>query len=407
MTFIKIAWRNIIRSKKRSLITISAVGFGLGALIFIWSFVEGSHFQMIDNYTSLLTGHVQVHASGFHKRQKLETNINDYPKLLNDLRQMPEVISAAPRIRAVGLISSAESSAGAAIYGVSVRDELTVGKLNERIKPGRFPEPGNNKEIVIGKTIAENLNLEVGNKAVIMSQATDGSIASGAFVITGLIDTGAEEIDNGLVMITHAAAEELFVMQGRTSEIALKVRQADKAQRAAEQIREGLNRPDLEVLSWQAVSPMLEQWIEFDNAFIWIIVIIVMIIVAIGILNTVLMGVMERTREFGILLALGTKQEQILIMVAWESVFLGLIGSIAGLLLGTSLSVYFAGQGIDLSVFTSALNSFYMEPIIYPRLDPAQVIVSVTLVLLTSVIVSLYPAWHAANLKPMDAIRSM
>lgn len=407
MTFLKIAWRNIIRNKKRSLITISAVGFGLGALIFIWSFVEGAHFQMIDNYTSLLSGHVQIHADGFHQRQKLETNIDNYLTLLNEVRQRPEVVAAAPRIRAVGLVSSAESSTGAAIYGVNVNAEKQVGKLSERIKPGRFLDPGEPKEIVVGKIIAENLNLQVGNKVVIMSQATDGSIASGAYVICGLIDTGATEIDSGLVMISHAAAEDLFVMQGHTSEIALKTRHAGKSVRTAKNIAAALARRDLEVLSWQQISPMLEQWIEFDNAFIWIIVIVVMIIVAIGILNTVLMGVLERTREFGILLALGTRQEQILVMVAWESVFLGVIGSVCGLLLGTGLAVYFGANGIDLSVFTTALNTFYMDAVIYPRLDLSQVTVSVVLVLITSVVVSLYPAWHAANLKPMEAIRSI
>ena len=132
-----------------------------------------------------------------------------------------------------------------------------------------------------------------------------------------------------------------------------------------------------------------------------------MIVVAIGILNTVLMGVLERTREFGILLALGTKRQEIITMVAWESFFLGTIGSLMGLLLGLALNTYFGKTGIDLTAFTKALNSFYIDSVIYPSLNVTHSAVSVMLVLTTSIVVSIYPAFHAANLKPVEAIRSL
>ena len=406
-TFIKIAVRNILRNTKRSLITISAVGFGLGALIFIWSFVEGAHRQMIENYTSYLTGHILIHKNGYHEKNNLETYIGSPGTLLTALKQDPRIAAISPRVRADGLLSSAESSAGVLIYGIDPQEEKNVSRLSQLVKAGTFLHPDSDKQIVLGAALAKNLNVGLDDKVVIMSQALDGSIAAGAFHILGLLDTGVEEIDKGVVLLTLPATQNLFVMDNKISEIAVRLKTASQAEAVARDLAQALPFKDLEVLPWQDVSPMMQQWIEFDNAFIWIIVIVVMIVVAIGILNTVLMGVLERTREFGILLALGTNHRQIVAMVAWESLFLGLIGSLAGLLLGSSLSLYFSKTGIDLSIFTSALNSFYMDAFIYPILNPGYVAVSVTLVLSTSILVSLYPAWHAAHLKPVEAIRSL
>ncbi|MBF0532575.1 MAG: ABC transporter permease [Candidatus Omnitrophica bacterium] len=406
VTFIKIAWRNIVRNKKRSLITISAVGFGLGALIFIWSFVEGAHVQMTENYTSLVTGHIQIHQKGFLQQAKLETNMAGYPALLAKIRNMPSVVAVAPRIKAVGLISSTEASAGVEVIGVDPTEEKKLSRLAARIKTGQFLGETTDQDIVIGAALAKNLNVVLGDKIVVMSQALDGSIASGAYRVCGLMDTGAEEIDKGVVLITHAAAENLFAMAGRTSELAVRIKNVKDAKPAALQISEQLPS-SFEVLPWQTVSPVLQQWIEFDEGFIWIIVFVVMIVVAIGILNTVLMGVLERTREFGILLGLGTQRGQIISMIAWESLFLGLIGCLAGLILGLTLSLYFHHAGIDLTVFTAALNTFYMDALIFPRVNFSQVVFSLFLVLSTSIIVSIYPAWLAARLKPIDAIRSL
>lgn len=407
LTFIKIALRNIFRNTKRSLITISAIGFGLGALIFIWAFVEGAHKQMIQNYTSYLTSHVLIHQKGYHEKSTLETYLQSPGSLLSTLKQDPRIAATSPRVRADGLLSSSESSAGVLIYGVDPDQEKNVSRLSQRVKPGAFLKPDSDKDIVIGASLAKNLNVSLGDKVVIMSQALDGSIAAGAFHILGLLDTGVEEIDKGVVLLPLKATQSLFVMDDGISEIAVRLKTASQAKPIAHDLAQNFPSAKLEILPWQDVSPMMEQWIEFDNAFIWIIVIVVMIVVAIGILNTVLMGVLERTREFGILLALGTNHKQIIAMVAWESLFLGLVGSLAGLIIGSSLSLYFSTAGIDLSLFTSAMNSFYMDAFIYPVLHPGYVAVSVILVLGTSMIVSIYPAWHAAHLKPVDAIRSI
>lgn len=406
-TFMKIAWRNITRNRRRSFITIGAVGFGLGALIFILAFVYGAHGQMVENYTSLMTGHIQIHRQGFHQQKKLELNIAQPDALLNRLKEISSVQAAALRIKAVGLISSAESSAGVMVLGVFPEEEKNVNTIHKRLRTGTFLDKDNPDDIILGAGLAKNLNVTVGDKVVIMSQALDGSIAAGAYHIKGIFDTGTDEVDQGLALINHAAAQELFVMPEATSEIVLRLHPSLDAQIVAGQIQKNLSQPDLEVLSWQKIAPSFQQWIEFDNAFIWIIVGVVMIVVAIGILNTVLMGVLERTREFGILLALGTKPKEIVAIVGWESFFLGTIGSVMGTALGVGLTGFFSKAGINLTIFTKALNSFYIDAVVYPQLNVPDMTISLILVLTTSLVVSIYPAWHAAHLKPMEAIRSL
>lgn len=407
ITFFKIAWRNIIRNRRRSLITISAVGFGLGALIFIWSFVEGAHQQMINNFTSQAVGHIQIHRKGFHQHQRLEDHLKDFQNITRRLSSFPNISATTARIKAFGLASSAESSSGVLIAGIQPSTEKRISILHQRLREGIFIDENDNDGIIIGSALAKNLNLILGDKVILMSQALDGSIASGAFRIRGLLDTGVDEIDRGLALINLTAAQEIFVMPDAVSEIAIKIDDPNAAAASATQIENFLNESELEILPWQKISPSFYQWIEFDNAFIWLIFIIFMIVVAIGILNTVLMGVLERTREFGILMALGTRPKEIIMIVSWESLILGFIGCIAGTLIGFGLTTHFGSAGIDLSVFTSALNSFYMDPIIYPRMQTTTLGLSVGLVMVTSLVVSIYPAWHASHLKPVEAIRSI
>jgi ABC-type lipoprotein release transport system permease subunit len=406
LTFIKIAWRNILRNKNRSLITISAVGFGLGALIFIWSFVEGAHKQMVENYTSLLTSHIQIHAKGYHAKPKLESTVPHPEKVIQKIQNNPMVKASSPRVRAEGLLTSTNSSSGVFILGIDPAREPQISRLHKSIKEGQFIDSAHPRDVVLGQMLADTLDVGIGSKVVVMSQALDGSVAAGAFYVKGLLETGTEEIDRAVMLINYNYAQELFNMVDQASEIAIRVVAADKNHSIAKEIQSTLDYNFLEILPWQETSKSFQQWIEFDNGFIWLIVMVLMIVVAIGILNTVLMGVLERTRDFGVLLALGTKPKEIIQMVVWESFFLGTVGSLTGLGIGFLLTHYFQIVGINLTVFTKALNSFYIDAVIYPVSNMTHIGISTALVLSTSIIVCLYPALRAARLKPIEAIRS-
>ncbi len=405
MTFLKIAWRNILRNRCRSSITIASIGIGFASLIFIHAFINGADYQMVENYTSLLSGHIQIHKMGFQENIGLQRSISETEEISAILKDNPDILNFSSRVKEYALISSAEHSSGVLLMGVDPKKEKRVSELHKRIRKGSFLS--NEKQIVIGKDLSKSLNVNLHDKVVIIGQAYDGSLGSAAYRVCGLLDTGAEEIDKGLALITLAAAQDLFVLDNKISEFVIQADSHENVELIASDLKNYIDTQDHEVLTWKEISPILVQWIEFDTAFTGFLLFVVLLVVAFGILNTLLMGILERIREFGIMLALGTKRRQVVLMVGLESIILGFIGIIFGYTIGTSLSAYFGVNGINLAVFSSALNDFYIGSTIYTRISPGHLMIYGPVVLLTSLIASIYPAWRAASLKPVDAIRHM
>lgn len=403
--FLRIAWRNVMRNKYRSLITISSIAIGFASLIFIRAFVEGAHYQMVDNYTGLVSGHLQIHMKGFQQSMGLHRSITDVDKIATVLRESGQVQQFSTRVKEYALISSAEHSSGVLLMGVDPKSEKGVSGLYKRIRQGSFLE--NDKQIVIGKDLARVLNVGLEDKIVIIGQGYDGSLASAAYRVCGLLDTGAEDIDKGLALITLAAAQELFVLDKKVSEFVVQAESHESVSEIAESLKGAVDTGVYEVLTWKEISPILVQWIEFDVAFINVLLLVVLMVVAAGILNTLLMGILERVREFGIMLALGTKRMQVVIMIALESLVLGCVGIVFGYIVGAGLSQYFGMNGINLSAFSTALNDYYTGSVIFTRMSMGYMVLYGAVVLVTSLIVSIYPAWRAASLNPVDAIRSM
>ena len=401
--FLKIAWRNILRNRYRSFITVLAVAIGFSSLIFIRAFVDGAHYQMIENYTDLVSGHIQIHKKGFQANMGLQFSINEPQKISTILANSPGVLSFSKRVKDYALISSAEYSSGILLLGVEPEKEKEITKLYKRLRQGKFIS--GDTHIVIGKDLAKSLNVKLGDKVVVMAQGFDGSLSSASYRITGLLDAGTEDIDKNLALISLKAAQDLLVLENRVSEFVIRANSINNVDTVSTSLKNALDMKNLEVFTWKEISPILLQWVEFDVAFVNIILLVVLLVVAAGILNTLLMGILERTREFGIMLALGTKRMQIITMVALESLILTIIGIIIGYVVGAGASIYFGLKGINLSVFSTALNDYYTGSIIYTRLSSGYLLGYGLVVLITSLIVSIYPAWRAANLKPVEAIR--
>lgn len=402
--FLKIAWRNIIRNKYRSLVTIMAVAFGLAALIFLRAFVEGADSQMVENYTNLVSGHLEIHKKDFQKKMGLELSMPGREEIIDIVKQQQSIISFSKRIKEYALVSSAEHSSGVLLLGIDPLQEPKVTYLDKRIRKGRYLSVDRDDEIVLGKDLAEILNVGLGEKVVIMAQGADGSLASGAFRLCGILDTGAEDIDKGMALITLKAAQELLVLEDKISEVAIRTKSVFKADEVLKELSNKIDVDKFEVLTWKQISPMTAQWLEFDRAFINAILLIVLLVVASGIFNTILMSVLDRIREFGIMLALGTKRRQVVLMIGFESAILGFIGILLGGILGSSVSFYFSHKGIDLSKFATALESYYTGSVIYPRLGLEYVFLFSCIILAVSVIVAIYPTLKAVNLKPVEAI---
>lgn len=405
--FLIIAFRNITRNKTRSLITILSIGCGLGAIIFLRGYIDGAHQQMKDNFTGLLMGHMQIHANGFDKSANLNHSIENQEDIFAKLNEVKKVKSFTARVRSHCLFSTAENSVGGLAMGIEPTTENKVSTVASSISSGSFISSETKHGIVIGRSLATNLQVTVGDKIIMMAQAYDGSLGADAFVVTGIIDTGIEDIDRYLGIVNIAELQETLQLGSLITDIVIRCSKFSDIVDVDSELNKKLSSgQDLEILTWDEISPTLKQWIDFDDAFALIFLSIVLIVIIAGILNTILMSLLERTKEFGVMLALGTKGYQLAIITAIESFMLGLLGTSCGIFIGVSLTLIFGHFGIPIgSSVQEAMASFFMSDTIYPTLVTDHIASSTLSVLLASVIISLYPAWKTSRLTPIKALQ--
>lgn len=413
------AWRNIQRNLRRTLITLSAITFGLSAMIMYFGFTDGFHDQWVENTVRAYTGHIQIFRSGYRDDPQLYRAIKEVSEVMAEIKREPAVETYTSRIEIQGLISTAENSYGVVIRGIEPKSETRVTAVKDRIIKGEYLEESevrnrgtwriegftDEKRVLIGYRLAERLNADIGDKIVLMVQAADGSITSELFRLKGVFKMGAIEMDSSFVFIPLRDAQMLAALGGNVTEIALMVKRSKDVLPAAGRLEKRLSTLGYEVYTWDELMPALQEMIELDNIFMYIILLIVLAVVSLGILNTLLMAIMERTREFGIMMAMGTKPYQIVLLVIIESFFIGMAGVILGLGIGIGANNIISIKGFDLSRWGGAGELFaILNPVVYPETSPGNVLWSSGIVFLTAIIVSIYPALKAARLKPVEAM---
>lgn len=407
-TFFIIAWRNILRNRRRSMITVFAIGFGLGAMIFVWGYIDGAHLQMKENFTSLLMGHLQIHAKGFERTMSMSRVMKDPDAIEAALKKNPEVVAYTKRIRTFGLFSTPENSVGGLFIGIDPAHEEKVSKIKNSVTSGKFLSSSDTRGIVLGTFLADNLNVTTGDKVIAMAQATDGTLGAEAFRVTGIMKTGVEEIDKGVAFVQVKDLQKMLVLNGAITDFVIKAGSFERINGVAQSLKQELSGIDLEIMTWAELSPVLEQWIKFDEAFAYVFLLIVLVVIVAGILNTILMSLLERTREFGVMMALGTKGYQLAIMVGIESFMLGVMGMAMGISIGLFAIWLFSFYGIPISAdVKDAMASFFMTDVIYPYADIDHVVSSALVVLVSSILVSFYPAWKVSRLRPVKALHSV
>lgn len=405
-TFIQIAWRNILRNRVRSLITICAIGFGLGAMIFLRGYIDGAHVQMKENFTGLLMGHIQIHAQGFEKNVNISRNIRNPESIASVLKQVPSIKAFTKRVRCFCLYGTAENSVGGMIIGIDPESEIKVSSIHKSVIRGRFIAEGEDHAIVLGQSLLENLGIDLGDKVIMMAQAYDGTLGADAFRVVGVMKTGVEDIDRSLGLVSLDALRTTLVLGNRVTDFVIRVWDFDLIPLTYSKLSNALDTEKLEIMTWEQISPTLKQWMDFDDAFACVFLLIVLVVIVAGILNTILMSLLERTREFGVMMALGTKGSQLATIVGIESFLLGLIGMLAGTGFGVFVTSIFSRIGIPISTAVKeAMASFFMSDTIYPVLVTDHVLSSSLVVLIASVLISIYPAWKTSRLVPVEALR--
>lgn len=406
LIFAQMALRSLFRNPRRSLITASATAFGLAAYLFLYGFADGFFEQMVRNSTQQLSGHVQVMAKGHDVDLAPNLRIDNVSERLKTLADEPDVQAAAPRILLKGMVANPKTSQPVELVGVAPEQERQVTELARYMVEGRYVQD-DGKGIVIGRKLADELDARLNDKLVVTVQQASGDLASGAYPIDGIYRTGSDLFDSEYVFVNIAQARQLAgFAPDQASRIALKLLDRSQSTPLAERLNRELTDTQLVAQDWETLLPVVVQMIEMTQIDFYLILSVVFVVVAIGVMNTMVMSVMERTRELGVMLALGTRGSQLVLTILFEALFLALLGMVAGTALGGLIVAWLNRSGIDLSAIAGSFETIPgITDKVYPVLIVDHVWLPSVLLFACSVLVALYPARRAARLDPVEAIR--
>ena len=400
---LKIAWRNIWRNKRRSLIVLSSVVVGVIAAILVDGLSNGMLEQMLFNQINSNVSHIQIHKKGFHDNKTVQNYIPDYPKAVQAVKNNPSVKYYSERVITFGLLSSASNSSGVYINGINPGQEQNVTDISKSIVEGSYLK-GEGRDIVIGKSLAEKLGVGIGDKVVAMSNTPDGSVGSDVFRVKGIYETFSSEFDRINIYIPIGKAQQMLDIGDNVHEIAIVTTDYEQAGKVRNEIASKLDG-GYEVLSYIDLLPMLILQMDFYKETMIIFNLIIGLALIFGIINVMLMSVLERIREFGVLMSIGMKNSKLFTMIVTESFIVGLIGTVLGIGLGLLIQWPLSNTGLNLSMFAESLKSFGVGAIIYPETTIENLVSLIIMIPLIAVIAAIYPAVKAIKLEPVYAIR--
>ncbi|MGA8263942.1 MAG: FtsX-like permease family protein, partial [Ignavibacteriaceae bacterium] len=358
--------------------------------------------QMLFNQINLNISHIQIHKKGFNNNKVVKNYIPDYKKVEQILKNDKYIKAYSKREFVTGILSSANNSSGVMIYGINPAEEANVSIIKNSIIEGSYLT-NNKRDIIIGKKLAEKLEVEVGDKVVAMANTLKGSIGSEVFRIVGIFRTASSEFDKMAIYI-HAATEQNMLNIGdKYYEYAVITKDYGNVDQVQKNLEAKLGS-SYEVLSYKDLLPMLIYQIELYKETMWILNVIIGLALIFGIVNSMLMSVFERIREFGVLMSIGMKNSRIYSMIVTEAFIIGIVGTVTGLIIGLLLEIPLAHTGIDLSFFSTGLEAFGIGTVIYPVLSVSNIIMSSLFMPFVAVLGALYPAYKAIKLEPIYAI---
>lgn len=402
---LKLAWRNIWRNKRRSILTLLAVAFATFATIAMRGLQLGTYDINIKNAVEIFTGYAQIQEKDYRDKRSLRNSFKLTDELKNNIEQVNEIQSYAPRVYSSGLASYNDNSLGAAIYGVNPAKEKETTGILGKINDGQFFTSANSDKVVLGYKLLKNLEAEIGDTIVVLAQGYDGSMGNLKFEITGTVKVGTESFDAmGVFMGIETAQQMLSLYGNRIQAVALSLNDLDNIKLVKSKLQ--LPGEDLEYLAWDEIMPEMKQSIQFDNISGILFLGILIVIVTFGILNTILMSVTERFREFGVSLSIGMQPGKLVLLVIFETLFIALIGLVIGNIIGYLINYYFILNPI---VFSGDFAKIYEEYGFIPKMISSVelgIFIRTTLTILAlSFIAIIYPAYKVYKLEPLKGIR--
>ena len=405
---LRMAWRNLWRHKRRTWLTVGAMVFSNLILVFSISLQLGSYRMMIDNTLKSYTGHMQIQREGYNDEPKMRSSIDAIIPLADKVRKQLGSDTVAARGVAFAMTSSEERSYGLQIVGVEPEFEPNVSTLPGLITKGSYFEHSNAEEIIIGSVLARNLRVGIGDELTLLGSGHDGSFAAGIAIVGGIFESGIAEIDRSMAQLPIGYFQDLFGMDGRGHNIVInapELSQLSSVQHAVNNILTANDR--LVVLDWEQLQPGLKQAIQADFTSAWFMYGVLIVLVAFSVLNTQLMSVLERTREFGVMMALGVKPARLGSLVITETFVMSGLGLAIGAVLGIAMTYYLSIVGFSYPGMDQMAERFNLPDRMYPSLSLLSIMLGPSIVFLFSLLASIYPAIRLFFLQPVAAMRAV
>ncbi len=399
-----LAWKNVWRNKKRSLIILIAIALGLGCGLFASAVMYGMWDSTVNAAIDRDLSHIQLHTEKFEKESLIENYIPEGKNIEEQISKIDGVKAVSGRTLIEGMAASASSSTGVEIKGILPDREKKVTSVASSIVEGKYFEGVSRNPVIIGKELAKKLDLKLRSKIVLSFQGLDGNIIYAAFRIAGIFETESSMFDKSNVFVKQSDLFNLLNSKPFIHEIAVRLSTVQVMDKVAAQLRDRYT--GLSVETWQQLAPELSLTYETLILELNIFLGIILFALLFGITNTMLMSVMERIRELGVLMAVGMKRIRVFILIILETILLSITGGIIGMILGAASIAITARNGINLSLFSQGLSSYGISSHLFPGLPGEFYPVLFIMIIITAIVSAIYPAIKAVRLNPASAIRT-
>ena len=399
---LRLAWRNLWRNYRRTLIMLAAITVGVWAMIFMTALMRGMVDEMVRNAIRGLPGHVQIHHPGFRDDPSVANLVSPPDETLRAALEGEDVVAWSTRVRVPAVISSERDTRGVILLGIEPEREKDLSFVAEDMAEGRFLESPDDKGLIVGRKLLERLDTELGKRVVVMSQDPDNEIADRGFRIVGVFESKLPSTEESFIFAGEQTVQKLLRIGDRVSEIAV----LGKDYRNVDGLHEEIARaagPAVEVLPWYELDRYMGTMLTVMDGFVWVWIVVVFLALSFGLVNTLVMAVFERVREIGLMLALGMTPRNILSQIVAESILLLVLGLAVGNVLAWA-SIEPLKGGIDVSIVAEGMEMMEASSVLYPALYAKDVILANVIVLVLGFLASLSPAWRASRYEPVQAI---